>query len=236
MEGTFDTAQGTLTLDVRQSTPPTPGQPEKKPLHIPLALGLVGPDGADLPLVLATGEEVQSGVIELRAGQQSFTFTGLPGRPILSLNRGFSAPVNLTSGNPAEELSFSPPMTATRSNRFDAIQSLALRLIREGAISGQAADAAPLIQAAARILDDARLDPAFKAQALALPGEGEVGAGHCPERGPGRGVCRAAWPAPCAGQCAGTAASARFTGRFPPTRPIRRCGLRRAPRPAQPLP
>lgn len=174
VEGTFDAAQGTLTLDVRQSTPPTPGQPEKKPLHIPLALGLVGPDGADLPLVLATGEEVQSGVIELRAGQQSFTFTELPGRPILSLNRGFSAPVNLTSGNPAEELVFLAAHDSDPFNRFDAIQSLALRLIREGAISGQAADAAPLIQAAARILDDARLDPAFKAQALALPGEGEV--------------------------------------------------------------
>ena len=170
----FDAAAGTLTLDVRQATPPTPGQPVKKALTIPLALGLVGPDGADLPLVLDSGEVVTSSVVEITAPSQRFTFTGLRTAPVPSLNRGFSAPVNLVSDLTTADLVFLAAHDSDPFNRFDAIQALALGLIKQGALSGVPADPEPLIAAAARVLTATDLDPAFKAQALAMPGEGEV--------------------------------------------------------------
>ena len=59
--GSYDTANHTYTLHVRQSCPPTPGQPDKAPFLIPLAVGLLGPDGHDLPLQLQGEAEAQCG-------------------------------------------------------------------------------------------------------------------------------------------------------------------------------
>jgi len=92
--GIFDAAQSTYTLDVSQDIAATPGQPSKLPLHIPLALGLVGPDGRDIPLRL-DGEATASGetrVLHLRQQAQTFRFVDVPARPVPSLLRGFSAP------------------------------------------------------------------------------------------------------------------------------------------------
>src|SRR6056297_2560399 len=77
-------ADGTYTLHLKQETPPTPGQPVKRPRVIPVAVGLLGPDGAE---VAATR------VLEMTEGQQSFDFTGLAARPVPSILRDFSAPV-----------------------------------------------------------------------------------------------------------------------------------------------
>lgn len=172
--GRFDPAAGTLTLDVQQSTPGTPGQPHKKPLLIPLALGLVGRDGADLPLVLAGSDTPCAGVVEVARTKQTFVFSGLQEKPVLSLNRGFSAPVNLASGISEAELIFLAAHDSDPFNRFDAIQTLASRLVRVGATGGRPADPTPLIEAASRLLADDTLDAAFKAQALSVPGDGEI--------------------------------------------------------------
>ena len=69
--GRFDAAAKTYTLEAKQSVPPTPGQPDKQPMVIPLALGLVGKDGGDLPLKLADGGTIERGVLVLdRAGAE----------------------------------------------------------------------------------------------------------------------------------------------------------------------
>ena len=85
----------TYTLTIRQSCPPTPGQPEKLPFHIPFAIGLVGPDGQDIPLQLE-GEPVPSGtsrVLSLREPQEHVRFENVSAKPVPSLLRQFSAPV-----------------------------------------------------------------------------------------------------------------------------------------------
>ncbi len=172
--GSYDAENGTFRLDVTQSTPPTPGQSEKRPLVIPLALGLVGPNGHDMPLVLEDGSKVDHGVVEVTDTTQSFVFTGLGARPVASLNRGFSAPINLSSNLSSEDLVFLAAHDSDPFNRFDAIQALALDLMKRGAAGDGLPPVDALIDAARRVLEDPALDPAFKAQALALPGENEV--------------------------------------------------------------
>ncbi|WP_454915843.1 aminopeptidase N [Xanthobacter sediminis] len=171
--GTYDEDAHTFRLDVSQSVPPTPGQPTKAPMVIPLVVGLVGPDGKDLPLTLGN-TAVERGVLELTQAEQSFVFTGVDVRPVPSLNRGFSAPVNVVSDLSADDRVFLAAHDADPFNRFDALQGLALGLLKEGARSGAPARPDALIGAARNLLADKTLDPAFKAQALALPGEGEV--------------------------------------------------------------
>ncbi|MFS8038832.1 aminopeptidase N [Xanthobacter sp. AM11] len=173
VSSTYDADAGTFRLDVTQSVPPTPGQPEKKPMLVPLALGLVGPDGRDQPLTLGN-VPVEHGVIEVTEAQQSFLFTGLSARPVPSLNRGFSAPVNLVSDLCDDDRVFLAAHDADPFNRFDALQRLALELLKAGARSGTLPPADALVEAARGLMADTALDAAFKAQALALPGEGEV--------------------------------------------------------------
>jgi aminopeptidase N len=73
----WDEAQSSAQLDIRQSLAPTPGQPSKPALHMPLVTGLIGPDGRDMALKLQDGSEVPGGVLELREERQSWTFSGI---------------------------------------------------------------------------------------------------------------------------------------------------------------
>ncbi|MFG1298620.1 aminopeptidase N [Xanthobacter sp. V3C-3] len=173
VSGAYDAEAGTYRLDVKQSVPPTPGQPQKKPMQIPLALGLVGPDGRDRPLILGNAA-VEHGVVEVTQPEQTFVFSGLDARPVPSLNRGFSAPVNLVSDLTEADRVFLAAHDADPFNRFDALQRIALELLKAGARSGAVPPADALVAAAQAVVADPALDPAFQAQALALPGEGEV--------------------------------------------------------------
>ncbi|QTL04227.1 aminopeptidase N [Aquabacter sp. L1I39] len=174
VETQYDPQARTYRLDVTQATPPTPGQPDKKPVVIPLAVALLGPNGDAQPLILADGTTVETGVLEISAPHQTFTFTGLGVRPVASLNRGFSAPINLEVDLTSEDLVFLAAHDSDPFNRFDAIQGLAFDLLKRGAREGTLPPADALLHAAGLLLADPALDPAFKAQALALPGENEI--------------------------------------------------------------
>ncbi|MCM2264471.1 MAG: aminopeptidase N, partial [Desulfuromonadales bacterium] len=95
--GEYDAATGEYRLQVRQSCPSTPGQPVKEPFLIPLAVGLLGPDGCDLPLQLS-GEDVPAKgtrILRVAAAEQTFRFVNVKSRPVPSLLRNFSAPVRI---------------------------------------------------------------------------------------------------------------------------------------------
>ena len=124
----YDARAKTYRLDVTQSIPPTPNQPNKQPMVIPLAVGLVGKAGADLPLTL-DGRPLSRGVIELKEPSQTFVFTDVAERPIPSINRGFSAPIKLSLPIEAGDLRFLAAHDSDPFNRWQAVQTLAMSLL-----------------------------------------------------------------------------------------------------------
>jgi aminopeptidase N len=174
--GSFDRRAKTFRLDVAQTVPPTPGQPVKEAMTIPLAVGLVGPDGRDFPLVRADGGPVERGVLAVAKPAETFTFTGIAERPALSLNRGFAAPIKVSANAGAEDLKFLAAHDPDPFNRWQAVQSLASALLIEAATgrTGKGREDTDFIEALAAILADPALEPAFTAQALSLPAETDI--------------------------------------------------------------
>jgi aminopeptidase N len=181
VKGTYDEGAQSYTLIVRQSMPPTPGQAEKLPLVIPLALGLLDRTGRELPLRLAgdAAPAATSRVLELTDAEQRFTFLGVPEPPVPSLLRGFSAPVVLASDADDARLRFLMAHDPDPFVRWESGQAYALQLIL-GLVEARRQGQAPalddgLAQAFGATLADRRLDAAFIAQALSLPSETYVG-------------------------------------------------------------
>ncbi|MCZ7658946.1 MAG: aminopeptidase N [Xanthobacteraceae bacterium] len=176
--GSYDARAGSYRLEAAQAVPPTPGQPVKEPHVIPLAIGLVGSEGRDLPLLDDQGREIPRGVVVLTRPTESFTFTGLPERPVLSLNRGFSAPIRLTANLSGEDLRFLAARDPDPFNRWQALQTLATGLLVETVAAaragGPAREDAAVTEALGAILADTTLEPAFVALALALPSEADI--------------------------------------------------------------
>jgi aminopeptidase N len=175
----YDAAQKTYRLTLAQRVPPTPGQPEKKPAHMPIRLGLLGTDGSDLPLVLEgeRGPGETTRLLELRSAEQTFTFVGIEARPTASLLRGFSAPVRLEEDNTDADLLLRMAHDSDSYCRWDAAQSLAQRRIVRVVEAAQRGEPltldAAFIDAFGSALDSAA-EPPLLAQALALPGESVI--------------------------------------------------------------
>ncbi len=176
--GHYDAAAKTYKLDLAQVIPPTPGQPTKEPMVIPLVTGLIGGDGRDLPLALAGGQTVDRGVLVLDKPAVSFIFTGVTERPVLSTNRNFSAPVRLTANLSADDLRLMAARDRDPFNRWQAVQTLASTLL-VGNVARLRAGQDPeldegLLDALAAILADKDLEPAFIAEALSPPSEADI--------------------------------------------------------------
>ena len=161
-----DWADGTYTLTLSQSTPPTPGQDDKHPQVIPVAVGLLGPNGDE---VAATR------ILELTEAEQSFTFEGLGAKPTPSILRGFSAPVILEHDTSSTERAFLLSHDTDPFNRWEAGRSLARETLLEMITEGAAPSAAYLDGVQAVLRDDT-LDPAYRALMLGLPGQSELAA------------------------------------------------------------
>ncbi|MBS8227565.1 aminopeptidase N [Vannielia litorea] len=167
---------GTLTLDFTQETKPTPGQPEKRPQVIPIAVGLIGPNG---------DEVVETRVLEMNGTRQSFEFKGLSAKPIASVLRGFSAPVVLERPLDNATRAFLLAHDTDPFNRWEAGRVLGkevlTRMITEGA-----APAPDLLTGLHRVISDNSLDPAYRALMLGLPSEDDLAqtlfdSGHVPD-------------------------------------------------------
>ena len=167
----YDAAGRTATLTVNQSLAPTPGQPRKDPLFIPLRLGLIGPNGHDMPLHVEGGELISEGVVAVTERAQTLQFKGLSARPVPSLLRGFSAPVNLTIDLADTDLAFLMTHDSDLFNRWQAANRFATRAMLSGLDNaGQIDDAAArFAQALSATLADAALQDAYKAELLRLP-------------------------------------------------------------------
>ena len=176
----YDADSQQYTLHVEQSCPATPGQAQKPPFVIPLAVGLLG-DAGNLPLRLANEEpdpetpDNTHTVLTIDQSSQTFVFAGVGERPVPSLLRGFSAPVRLHYNYSKEDLCALMSRDGDGFVRWDSAQALATRVIREVELQlqkGETATVDPLlVEACSNLLADESLDAAMVADMLALPGE-----------------------------------------------------------------
>lgn len=123
-----DWADGVYTLNFKQHTPPTPGQDVKDPKVIPIAVGLLNPNGVEVE---------PTRILEMTQAEQSFSFDGLASKPVPSILRGFSAPIILEREVSREERAFLLAHDTDEFNRWEANRNLArdclLSMIRDGA-------------------------------------------------------------------------------------------------------
>ena len=178
LKGSYEPQAARYRLEVRQMVPPTPGQSAKRPMLIPFGFGLLGKDGRDLPLRPVDAGKISDGILRISAAEETFVFEGVRERPIPSFNRGFSAPVKLVSNLGEDDLIFIAGHDGDPFNRFDAASTLAMRHLVASTAALRARKASPspdaLVSALARSLDDDRLDPAFVAQVITVPGESDI--------------------------------------------------------------
>ncbi|HEV2673621.1 MAG TPA: aminopeptidase N [Aliidongia sp.] len=167
---------GTYDLTLRQETGPTPGQPDKQPLVIPIAVGLLDKKGAELPIRLDGEAKGRKGtrLLTLEETEQTFRFAGLKARPIPSLLRGFSAPIKL-KGVPLEQLKHLAAHDTDPFTRWESGQQVAITLLLDLIAAyrrGETLTVPPdFLAAQAATLAQNDGDPAFRAEALILPGE-----------------------------------------------------------------
>lgn len=197
VEEDWDGDAGRYTLRLRQFTPPTPGQPEKGPVILPVHLGLLSIDGRDLPLVLAderdavpapeappaggmrpiaprdTAVGATTRLFTLTDEALTLEFIGLPPgpKPVPSLLRGFSAPVRLVFEEPDEALRHRMAYDTDAFNRWDAAQSWAQRQVLRLTQGETETLDETFVTAWKQLLADESLDAMFRVKAAALPGE-----------------------------------------------------------------
>ena len=164
VEKVFDSARGRLELTFTQSNPPTPGQDEKPPLHIPVAVSLMT-NGEHIDL----GDGQTARVIELDQVSQTVSFDGLTTEPVVSALRGFSAPVRLNMPQPRDDLVALMGYDDDSFVRWDASQRLALEAM------DATSDVLPedYLGALKRVLAG-DLEDAMKAKLLSLPTEASI--------------------------------------------------------------
>jgi aminopeptidase N len=153
----------TATLSLCQTVPATPGQPAKQPMVIPLKLALFDP---------ATGQHQGEKLVVLDRAEMEFSFPGYAARPVLSLNRGFSAPVSIAADTSRTDLSFLAAQDDDPFARYEALQQLAVQhllTVIDG--SPDAAGAAAIAEALAKVIADPALDDLMRGELMILPGE-----------------------------------------------------------------
>ena len=162
---THDPAAEAVELVLEQSTPPTPGQPDKRPLAIPLRTALFDRD---------SGRNSGETLLILTDEQQRFTFSGFAEAPVLSINRGFSAPVIVETDRSQADLAFLSAKDDDPFARYEAMQQLMVNAL-VGRVAGQAVDEAAVVAAVRDTISDPHLDSAFIAEAVRLPSEAYLG-------------------------------------------------------------
>jgi aminopeptidase N len=174
---TYSEGAKTAHLTLSQSYPDAPSGAKRKPVPIPVKLGLLDKDGKELPLMME-GRPIEDGLIVLRKKKETFAFENIGERPVVSLLRDFSAPVRLNAGANGREM-----LTVIRSdsnlfNRWQTAQAFALKHIVQmaQAIAGGEAPRVNtrFVLAAGDAANDDSLQHAYRASFLSLPSEAEV--------------------------------------------------------------
>ncbi|XP_023752765.1 puromycin-sensitive aminopeptidase [Lactuca sativa] len=179
----------TFSLKFSQTLPPSPGQPTKEPMFIPVAMGLLDSSGKDMPLssfyqdgklvsITSGAQPVYTTVLRVTKAEEEFVFTDVAEKPIPSLLRGYSAPIHLHSDLTENDLFFLLAHDSDEFNRWEAGQILARKLMLSQVVNFQKDNKLVLdpqfVHGIKCILLDSSLDKEFIAQTITLPGEGEI--------------------------------------------------------------
>ncbi|XP_028080202.1 puromycin-sensitive aminopeptidase-like [Camellia sinensis] len=179
----------TYSLKFSQEVPPTPGQPMKEPMFIPVVVGLLDSRGKDMPLssvyhggklesVACNDQPIYSTVLRITKKEEEFVFSDISERPIPSILRGYSAPIRLDSDLADSDLSFLLAHDSDEFNRWEAGQILARKLMLSLVADFQQNKPLALnpqfVHGIKSILCDSSLDKEFISKAITLPGEGEI--------------------------------------------------------------
>jgi len=164
-------------LTLSQTYPDLPGQPKRKAVPIPVKLGLLGPNGGEIPLEVE-GKPVDGGLVVLSKKKEVFTFEKVGSRPVLSLLRDFSAPVNLNAGARDKDMLTLIRADTDLFNRWQNAQAFALKHIvalANAIAKGETARGDPrFVAAVGEVADDDTLEHAYRAAFLSLPSESDV--------------------------------------------------------------
>ena len=183
LEDGYDPEVHKWSLRVRQELAPTPDGSPKEPLHLPLVVGLVGRDGRVLmrepsPKRGPFDPEDGTVLLDVRKRDEFFVLDGIEAPPVVSVLRGFSAPVRIEMARTDEDLLTLLAHDPDPFARWDAGQTLALsrldRLIEAGGAPEAGVEAADptFVEAMRAVLRDRSIDGAFAAEVLTLPSEG----------------------------------------------------------------
>ncbi len=161
----YDPAKKMFSLQVKQSCPPTPGQPKKEPFDLPLAMGLLSQQGAEI--------KQASVVLEISQPQQTFTFENITEKPIPSLLRNFSAPVKLNYQYSLEQLALLVKFDSDVVARWEAAQRLASNILLETIKTSDENFSLPAlwIDTFENLLNEKDLDHHLLARLIILPAE-----------------------------------------------------------------
>jgi len=157
---------GHWSLDIVQMVPPTPGQPEKQPMMMPLRLAAFAMDGS--------GDALTDTLVTVTGATQRIELGTFAARPALSVNRGFSAPIIVDFERGPGELAWLAANDDDPFARYEALQQLMLDTL-VAAVSGKTGDNQAVIDAVGQTLAGAASDPAFVAEAVLLPSEAFIG-------------------------------------------------------------
>ncbi len=161
-------ANGKVTLEIEQSCAPSPGQPKKRPYHIPFAIALFS----------AEGKLLREELLQLKKEKETFEYA-VSERPILSLLRDFSAPVKVKAEQSEEDLLLLLAKELDPFAKWEAGQTLFMKEIQKLVAQQQSGKemkvSETLLSTLGKIVDDSSMDPSFRAQLLMLPEEGYLG-------------------------------------------------------------
>ncbi|MEE9345523.1 MAG: aminopeptidase N [Methylococcales bacterium] len=174
LETDYDAQQQIFSINITQYCAPTPGQPDKQALHIPVRLALLGKDGQAINLHLDSSKNVDSSpevLLQLREEKQTFIFFNVENKPIVSVLRGFSAPVRLLQQQTLDEIAFLAQHDTDTFNRWSAVQNLSSQIIIDLVDDATRPVATQLLVTFEKIIALGWDDQAYLALLLTLPSE-----------------------------------------------------------------
>lgn len=171
----WDRTKSEYKILIRQSCPPTPGQPEKLPFHMPVKIGLLDEHGNSLCL---TSEKDDSEILELTEQEQGFVFHDIRSKPTLSFLRDFSAPVRVGRFQSRAELANLAMHDKNHFNRWDSFTRLTSEVILEISedleLGKETVVDQGFLKAVSSTLQSGEEDPALLALSLKLPSESSL--------------------------------------------------------------